>query len=83
VDRSCVRGLGVFANFQLVLVSIRDRTLERQQRAVVGSTFAAARAADKTPWNALSPTQKIGELGSLMKDEIERVLPAMLAPAKP
>lgn len=75
--------LGVFANFQIVVVNITGRKLERQQRVVVGATFAAARAPDRTPWNALSPKEKMQELGTLMKGEIERLLPGMLPPAKP
>jgi hypothetical protein len=70
--------LGIFANFQLLLVSIHDGRLEGQQRAVAGTTIAAARAADKNPWNALAAPQKIAALQFLIKGEIERVLPGML-----
>ena len=74
--------LGIFANFQLLLVSIHDSKLEGQQRAVVGTTVAAARAADKNPWNALTAPQKVTALEFLMKGEIERVLPGMLGSPK-
>lgn len=70
--------LGVFAHFQLVLINIQAKTVEAQRRAVIGATVAAARAKDGTAWNALSATEKISALESLMKREIERLLPAML-----
>ncbi len=75
--------LGVFANFQLVLINSQSHAIEAHQRVVVGTTYAAARAEDRTPWNALSPAEKIKALESLMKQEIERVLPAMLSSKKP
>lgn len=72
--------LGVFANFQLLLVDLqRDNVLEVQQRVVVGETFAAARAADKTAWNALSGEKKVAELQFLLEREIDRAVPAMLS----
>jgi len=75
--------LGVFANFQLVLINSQSNAIEAHQRIVVGSTFAAARAKDRTAWNALSPPQKIQALQFLLKREIERALPAMLSSSKP
>ena len=75
--------LGVFANFQLVLINLQSNAIEAQERAVIGTTFPAALAADKTPWNALSPDNKIKALESLMKREIERLLPRMLGSPKP
>jgi hypothetical protein len=74
--------LGVFTNFQLVLINMATRTIEAQQRITVGTTVAAARAKDGSPWNALSPTEKMTVLASMMKKEIERALPAMLGSAK-
>jgi hypothetical protein len=70
--------LGVFANFQLVLINAQSNAIEAHERVVVGTTYAAARAKDRTPWNALSPAEKIRVLESLMKQEIERLLPVML-----
>lgn len=75
--------LGVFANFQLVLINSQSRAIEAHQRIVVGSTHAAAQAKDRTPWNALSPTEKIRELQWLLKREIERVLPTMVSSQRP
>jgi hypothetical protein len=75
--------LGIFANFQLALINLQTRSIESQQRAVTGTTRAASRAADKNPWNALTGAQKVATLKSLMKGEIERVLPGMLGVAKP
>ena len=74
--------LGVFAHFQLVLINLRSKAIEAQERAVVGTTFSAARAEDKNPWNALSSEGKIKALEELMKKEIERALPGMLGSSK-
>ena len=70
--------LGVFTNFQILLINLQNNAIETQQRIVVGNTFAAARAPDKQPWNALSADQKVAALQFLMKREIDRVLPGML-----
>jgi len=75
--------LGVFAHFQLVLINLKTNAIEAHERVVVGTTYAAARAGDRTPWNALSPTDKIKALESLMKGGIERLLPVMLSSQKP
>jgi hypothetical protein len=74
--------LGVFANFQLILVNLQSKAIEAQERVVAGTTYAAAQAADRTPWNALSPADKIKALEFLVKRGIERVLPAMLGSKK-
>jgi len=70
--------LGVFANFQLLLIDLRTSAVEAHERIVAGSTFPAAMAPDRTPWNALDSARKSAELGALMDQEIERVLPRML-----
>jgi len=75
--------LGVFAHFQLVLINLQTSAIEAHQRVVVGTTYSAARAEDRTPWNALSSTDKTRALASLMKDGIERWLPGMLSSQKP
>lgn len=75
--------LGIFANFQLVLIDMKNNAVEAQERAVVGTTASAARAADKNPWNALSQEEKVKKLEALMKSEIERLLPHMLSSPKP
>jgi hypothetical protein len=71
--------LGVFANFQLLLITLDAGAVDAQERIRVGTTFAAARAPDKAPWNALSSQEKIKTLQALVKRELERTLPAMLA----
>jgi hypothetical protein len=75
--------LGVFAHFQLVLVNLQTSAIEAQERVVVGTTYAAADAPDRTPWNALSSSGKTRALASLMKGGIERSLPGMLSSQKP
>jgi hypothetical protein len=80
---SAVGFLGVFANFQLVLIKLQTSVVEAQERAVVGTTVAASRAPDKTAWNALSQQEKMRALQFLIKREIERALPSMLGASKP
>jgi hypothetical protein len=75
--------LGVFAHFQLVLFNLQTSAIEAQERVVVGTTYAAADAPDRTPWNALSASGKTRALASLMKGGIERWLPGMLSSQKP
>lgn len=75
---SAVGFLGIFANFQIVLIDLQANAIETQRRIVIGTTVAAARAPDKVPWNALSADQKIAALQFLMKGEIDRVLGGML-----
>lgn len=75
--------LGVFANFQLVLINLQSGAIEAQERVVIGTTYSSARAEDRTPWNALSQAQKATALESLMKRGIEGSLPGMLSSPKP
>ena len=75
--------LGVFANFQLLLIDLQTGAIEAHERVTVGTTYAASRAADGKPWNALSQHEKSMALGSLMKTEIERALPGMLSSRRP
>jgi hypothetical protein len=79
---SAVGFLGVFAHFQLVLINLQTSVVEAQERAIVGTTFAASRAPDATAWNALSQQEKIKTLEFLIKREIERLLPSMLGSPK-
>ena len=74
--------LGVFTNFQLLLIDLQSSVVEARQRVVVGTTFAAADAPDKTPWNALTAEKKVATLQYLMKRETERLLPEMLSSVK-
>ncbi|TMH20534.1 MAG: hypothetical protein E6H64_10450 [Betaproteobacteria bacterium] len=83
-NQESARGfLGIFANFQLVLINLQTNAIEAHERIVVGTTEAAARAADRTPWNALTSQQKSRVLEFLMKREIERALPGMLSSRRP
>lgn len=74
--------LGAFANFQLVLINMQSNAVEAHERAVIGTTYAASQAPDGDPWNALTPAQKITALQSLLKREIERLLPGMLTASR-
>jgi len=74
--------LGVFANFQLVMINLETGSVEGQQRVVLGTTRSSARAEDRTPWNALTAAQKVQVLQSLMKKGIEDTLPGMLSSKK-
>ena len=75
--------LGVFTNFQLILFSLQNNAIVAHRRIVLGTAVPAVPAPDKTPWNALSAENKIAMLQWLMKEEIDRVLPAMLTSTKP
>jgi hypothetical protein len=75
--------LGIFAHFQPVLVNLQTSAIEAQEHAVVGTIRSASRAEDRTPWNALSDAEKSKVLQSLMKGEIERLLPGMLSSRRP
>ena len=75
--------LGVFAHFQIVLIDLSSQAILARERVVAGTTFAAADAKDKNPWNALSSARKETALIALMSREIERVLPNMLTARKP
>jgi hypothetical protein len=72
--------LGVFANFQMLVINLRSEMIERREIIVAGTAYSAARAPDGVASNALSPEEKVKALQSLVRDEIERVLPKMLAP---
>ena len=74
--------LGIFSNFQLVLIDFRSGAVEGHERVVLGTTRSSARAADRTLWNALTTAQKTQVLESLMKAGIDESLPKMLAAAK-
>jgi hypothetical protein len=75
--------LGVFANFQLLLIDLRTNNVDAHQSIVIGAAHPAADAPDGTPWNALSAARKAEVLQSLLQGEIERVVPGMLGPSRP
>jgi len=74
--------LGVFANFQLLLINLRTSAVEAHERVTAGETYSSSMAPDRNPINALSDAKKTEALQELMKREIERVLPGMLSSAK-
>ena len=74
--------LGVFANFQILLINPRTEVIERREVIVAGTAYSAARAPDGVASNALSTEQKIKALQGLVQDEIQRKLPGMLGAAK-
>jgi hypothetical protein len=74
--------LGVFANFQLVVINLQSGKIEAHERVVIGTTYSSARAEDRTPSNALVQAQRVKAVESLMKQGIERTLPGMLSSAK-
>jgi hypothetical protein len=71
--------LGVFTNFQLMLINLKTGAMEAHERVVLGTTRSAARAEDRTAWNALTQEQKVKVLESLVKEGIESSLPRMLS----
>jgi hypothetical protein len=75
--------LGVFANFQLVLINLQTNAIEGHERVVLGTTHPAAYAKDRTVWNALTQTQKTRALQSLVRRGIESSLPRIISSPKP
>lgn len=76
----CERGfLAPFANFCMVMVNARDGVIESEEFTAVGSAYSAAQAADLTPWHALSEERKFGLLQGLLRREIFRMMPDLLA----
>ena len=81
---SASRGyLGVFANYQLILINLQTNVVEGHERVTLGSTHPAAYAPDRQVWNALTPAQKTKALESMLRRGIGESLPKMLAPMKP
>jgi len=74
--------LGVFANFQLLLINLRTEAVERREIIVTGTAYSAARAPDGFAANALSREEKIKALQAIVQDEIGRVVPAMIGSVK-
>jgi hypothetical protein len=77
--------LGVFANFQLLLINLETGAIDAYRKVATGTTFAASAAPDKVAWNAISAEKKLQVLQFLVKREIDGALPDMLssAAAKP
>lgn len=77
--------LGVFANFQLLLINVQTGEIDAYRKVATGTTFAASEAPDKVAWNAISGEKKLQVLQFLIKREIDGALPDMLSsvPAKP
>ena len=75
--------LGVFANYQLILINLETNVVEAHERVTLGSTHPAAYAPDRQVWNALTPAQKTRALESFLKKGIGESLPKMLATGKP
>lgn len=81
VDREALHGfLGVFANLQVLLVSLPSGAIEAHQPVIAGTAYSAALS--KGTWNALSPERKIEVLQTLAQEEIERRVSAMVASAR-
>jgi hypothetical protein len=74
--------LGIFAHFQLTLINLPAGGVDAHERVVLGTTRSAARAADRSVWNAVSQEDKSRLLESLLKRGIEQSLPRMLSSKK-
>ncbi len=74
--------LGVFAQFQLLLIDLRSLAIANRQPVVVGMAYPASDAPDKTAWNALTMPRKIAALQELTQDEIRRLIPGMVGSRK-
>ncbi len=74
--------LGTFANFRMLLINPATTTVEAEETAAVGITTSAARAEDMDPWHALSTEGKQAALESLVRREVTRLVPLLLAADK-
>jgi hypothetical protein len=78
VNRDPIPGfLGVFANMQLVLVDLGSSAILAQRPVVAGETYSAARW--HGVWDALPGARRGEALAELLRREIGRALPAMIA----
>lgn len=78
--KQCADGfLGLFANFRIVVADARTRAVLAEDVGAAGTTVAAAEADNGNPLEALSSARKIAVLQSLLRAEIARILPALLA----
>lgn len=73
--------LAIFANLRVVLIDIATGRKLAEDTTRAGTTFSAARAEDKTPWDALSSKQKMINLERMVNTEVSRLLPVVLQKA--
>jgi hypothetical protein len=71
--------LAPYAYFQVLLVNAATGEIERSAAVTASSTFSAARTEDsRTPWDALTPAQKVSAIKRLIRTEVIRVVPELL-----
>lgn len=76
----CERGfLAPFVNFRMTMLDAQTGAEESEEYTAVGVTRSAARADDRTAWNAVPDAQKIAFLEALLRQEVYRLMPDLLA----
>jgi hypothetical protein len=73
--------LGLFANFRVLVYDAATRKLLAEDTGTAGVMIASTRAPDRDPMNALTPEQKLAGLQHLLRTELDRIMPALLAKA--
>jgi hypothetical protein len=72
--------LAPYAYFRVTLIDVPTMTVIRTRTTTAGWVLSAARATISTqPWDVLTAQQKIDTLRDLLKAEVERLLPEILA----
>lgn len=72
--------LAPFAYIKLTLIDLQTSTVVRQLSGAASTTFAASRAKQGAdPWDALEPAEKIDVLRRLLTEEVERLIPELVA----
>jgi hypothetical protein len=75
--------LGLFANFRVLIVDVRNGTVLADDFATTGTTYSATQSNSRDPMTAISAEEKVRVLQWLVDREIARILPPLLVKADP
>ena len=73
--------LGIFANFRVTMIEAPSGRVIADDTITSGVAFSAARSKGADPMNVLTGEEKVKVIEGLLRSEIARVLPPMLAKA--
>jgi hypothetical protein len=75
--------LGLFANFRVLVVDVRNGAVLADDYVTTGTTYTATQSNSRDPMTAISGEEKLRVLQFLTTREIARVLPPLLVKADP
>jgi len=75
--------LGLFANFRVLVVDVRNGAVLADDFVTTGTTYTATQSDSRDPMTAISGEEKLRVLQALTAREIARILPPLLAKAAP